>query len=137
MTVDHAETEAARAGAGQLTPVAEPQPASSLNPPPPSSASRPAADAGPRERSADLPRILKIRLPVIVQLARRTLPIARIRRFSLGMIIEFDRPVGEPLTLLVNNRPIAEGWAVKVGENFGLRITSILDKLQRIRSFGS
>src|SRR5262249_43833210 len=76
-----------------------------------------------------------LRVPLIAQLAARKLPMARIRRISIGTILEFERNVDEPLELLANNQPIGRGIAVRVGENFGLRIAEIRDAA-RIRSLG-
>lgn len=78
--------------------------------------------------SASKPPVLKLRVPVIVVLAQRKMPIAAIRRLSAGYIVQFDKPVNEKLELMVNNRVIARGDAVKVGENFGLHVTRIHSK---------
>jgi flagellar motor switch protein FliN/FliY len=81
-------------------------------------------------------RLLKIRVPLIVQLARQALSVSRIRKLSSGTILEFERDVDRPCDLLVNNRPIGVGEVVRVGENFGLRVTEIRDAAARIRSLG-
>ena len=81
-------------------------------------------------------RLLRIRVPLIVLLARRTLPVAQIRRLSAGTILEFERDVDRPCDLLANNRPIGRGEVVRVGENFGLRVMDIRDTASRIRSLG-
>ncbi len=93
--------------------------------------------AADRPQDGELSRILKVHVPIIVQLARRAMPIAAVRDFSLGAIIEFEKSVEEELDLLVNNRRIGRGLCVKVGENFGLRITQICDQAQRVRSLGA
>lgn len=97
-------------------------------------------DAGPPLPGADDPRIarlLRIRVPVIVQLAERQMPIALVRNLSVGAIIEFDKSVDEALDLRINNRLIGHGTCVKVGENFGLRITRIVDRPSRVRSLAA
>jgi flagellar motor switch protein FliN/FliY len=83
-----------------------------------------------------LERIMRMRVPVIVRLAERKLSMAEIMRLGTGAIIEFVRSSDEPLELLVNNKPIGSGEAVKVGENFGLKITQIGDVKEVIRSLG-
>jgi|YNPBryantNP2012_1023418.scaffolds.fasta_scaffold12877_3 flagellar motor switch protein FliN/FliY len=83
-----------------------------------------------------LARILRLKVPVIVQLAQRPMSIATVRNLSVGSILEFNKSVDEELDLLIANRRIGRGNCVKVGENFGLRITQICDKAQRIRSMG-
>jgi flagellar motor switch protein FliN/FliY len=98
------------------------------------------ADAPPETRaaaadgSAPLDRLVRIRVPVIVQLAARTMPIGKVRSLSNGSIIEFDKSVDQPLELLVHKRLIGRGRCVKVGENFGLRIGAICDRAGRIRA---
>ncbi len=84
----------------------------------------------------ELARIFKVRVPVIVQLARRAMPVGTVRDFSVGAIIEFEKPVDDPLELLINNRFVGRGTCVKVDENFGLRITQICDRAERVRSMG-
>ena len=81
-------------------------------------------------------RLLSIRVPLIVLLASRTLPVAQIRKLSAGTILEFERDVDRPCDLLVNNRPIGRGEVVRVDENFGLRVMEIRDMASRIRSLG-
>ncbi len=78
-----------------------------------------------------LERIRRIRVPVIVQLARRMMPLGSIRTLSPGSILEFEKSVEEELELLVNNQQIGRGGCVKVGENFGLRITGIVTPAER------
>jgi flagellar motor switch protein FliN/FliY len=57
-------------------------------------------------------------------------------RLGPGAIIEFVKASDEPLELLINNKAIALGDAVKVGENFGLKINQIGDVKEVIRSMG-
>lgn len=80
----------------------------------------------------DVDRILKLKVPVIVRLAQKKMPVSEIMRLSLGSVLEFDQSVDEPLKLLVNNSVVGEGEAVKVGEKFGLRVTQIGDVHERI-----
>jgi flagellar motor switch protein FliN/FliY len=81
-------------------------------------------------------RILRLQVPVIVKLAERTLTLSEVMRLGNGAIIEFFKRSDEPLELLINNKPIGTGEAVKVGENFGLKITHIGDVKAVIRSLG-
>src|SRR5262245_52152075 len=61
-------------------------------------------------------RVLRLKVPVIAELAARRAVIGVIRQLNIGSVIEFEKGLGEPLTLLVNNQPFATGRAVKVGE---------------------
>ena len=84
----------------------------------------------------ELQRILHMEVPVIVKLGERKLMLSEVMRLGVGAIIEFSKRSDEPLELLINNKTIAVGETVKVGENFGLKISQIGDVKQVIRSLG-
>ena len=86
---------------------------------------------------AELQRILRLEVPVIVKLAERRLMLSEVMRLGTGAIIEFFKSSDEPLELLINNKVIGVGETVKVGENFGLRITQIGDVRELIQSMGA
>ena len=100
-------------------------------------ASNQAAPAAPPSPGGELERILKLQVPVIVKLAERKLLLSEVMRLGTGAIIEFFKSSDEPLQLLINNKVIGVGETVKVGENFGLRITQIGDVRQIIASLGA
>lgn len=104
--------------------------------PPPPRVTRTSADA-PGIQSKLPPtvhRVLRIRVPIIVRLAHRKMSTAQVLGLAPGKIIEFDQDAEEPLDLLMNNQRIGCGVAVKVGDNFGLRITSILGAQGKLRA---
>lgn len=70
-------------------------------------------------------RILKIEAPVIVRLAEREMSMEEVLELNVGSIIQFEKPFDAELELMVTHRRVGYGHAVKVGENFGLRITRI------------
>ena len=96
-----------------------------------------AAAPAPTPAQSELERILRLEVPVIVKLAERRLNMGEVLRLGTGAIIEFAKANEEPLELLINNKTIGVGEAVKVGENFGLRITQIGDVRSVIRSMGN
>ena len=83
-----------------------------------------------------LSRILKLEVPVIVQLAENNMPLSEIMNLSTGAIIEFEKSSDSDLDLMINNKCIGQGAAVKVGENFGLRISNIGSLRDRIQALG-
>ena len=87
--------------------------------------------------SADLKSILRIEVPLIVQIDARELALEEVVKLSPGAIIELPKLAGEELEILVSNQPIGLGRAVKVGENFGVRISFIGDIRERIVALGS
>jgi flagellar motor switch protein FliN/FliY len=92
--------------------------------------------AGGAPPASEIQRILKLQVPVIVKLAERKLSMSEVMRLGTGAIIEFSKSSEEPLELMVNNKAIAVGQTVKVGENFGLKVTKIGDLRDVIRSMG-
>jgi flagellar motor switch protein FliN len=92
-----------------------------------------AEETAPR---AELERIMRLEVPVIVKLSERKMGMSEVMRLCAGAIIEFNKSSDEPLELLINNKIIGVGETVKVGENFGLRITQIGDVRQIIESMG-
>ncbi len=79
----------------------------------------------PRELPPYTRSLLRIRVPVVVTLAEKRQALGRIVELGPGSIIQFDKSCEEMLDLSVGNHPLASGEAVKVGDKFGLRITSI------------
>ncbi len=67
-----------------------------------------------------------VELEVVVELGRRRLPLADVLRLTTGSIIELEKLVGEPLEIYANGRLIAEGEAVVIDEQFGVRITNLV-----------
>jgi flagellar motor switch protein FliN/FliY len=84
-----------------------------------------------------LQRILHLNVPIIVRLAERKLNVHEVMRLGVGAIIEFSKSNDEALELMVNNKVIGQGEAVKVAENFGLRITQIGDAKQIAAALGN
>jgi flagellar motor switch/type III secretory pathway protein FliN len=70
--------------------------------------------------------LLHVRVPVVVMLARKRQTLGRIVELGPGSIIQFEKSCEEMLELEAGGQPIALGEAVKVGDKFGLRITSII-----------
>ena len=70
--------------------------------------------------------LLKIEIPVTVELAVRKHAVQEIVELGPGSIIKFEKSCEELLELCVGNRPVAMGEAVKVGDKFGVRIQEML-----------
>ena len=79
--------------------------------------------------------LAEVELEVTVELGRRRLPLADILRLTTGSVIELEKLVGEPLEVYANGRLIAEGEAVVIDEQFGIRITSLVTKRKRDKAF--
>lgn len=85
---------------------------------------------------ARLDSILKLEVPVIVVIGSRDMAVKEVMNLAPGAILELPKLADEELEVLVNNKPVGLGTAVKVGENFGIRITYVGDMRHRINALG-
>lgn len=86
--------------------------------------------------SSNLKSIMRIEVPLVVVLGERNLDIHTVRQWVPGSIIELPINAEEDLEVRINNRRIASGAAVKIGENFGIRMTTTLGATERIEAMG-
>jgi flagellar motor switch protein FliN/FliY len=92
-----------------------------------------------------LEAIKTLEVPIIVRLAQCKLSMKRISTLTpgeiidLGISLETDASSGGsgPLDILVNNQKIAQGQAVKVGENYGVKVGQLDDLDTRITALGT
>jgi flagellar motor switch protein FliN/FliY len=75
--------------------------------------------------------IMDVPLEVSVELGRVQMLIRDILDLSTGSIVELERMAGEPVDLLVNGKKVARGEVVVIEDNFGVRITEILQGIER------
>ena len=69
--------------------------------------------------------LLKIELPVRVVLATKKENLKDIVELASGSIIKFEKSCEELLQLQVGEHKVALGEAVKIGDKFGFRVSSI------------
>lgn len=70
--------------------------------------------------------VMDVPVELTIELGRRKMRIADVLRLGPGSILELDKVSGEPLDIYVNNRLIARGEAVVIGERYGVRLTEVL-----------
>jgi flagellar motor switch protein FliN/FliY len=130
---DHLLSEEAGAAPAAATPVVEPvvEPAA-----PTPVAQDPAPAAAPATVAASNVTPLPVRglemlhgvdMEVTVELGRTRMTVRDLLALTPGAVLELDRAAGSPADLLVNGRLIARGEVVVVDEDFGLRVTEIVD----------
>jgi flagellar motor switch/type III secretory pathway protein FliN len=106
------------------SPAADPAPAS---PAPPAAPPREAEEDDPFAHLPPYTRsMLRIKVPGMVTWASKKQSIQNIVELGAGSIIKFDKSCDEMLELEVGGHVIAEGEAVKVGDKFGLRLSSMV-----------
>lgn len=85
-----------------------------------------------KPRNLDL--IMDVPLEFSVVLGKTKKSIKEVLSFSNGSIVELNKLADEPLEIYVNGKLIAQGEVVVINENFGVRITNILTKEERVQS---
>ncbi len=85
-----------------------------------------------REMHSNMDMIMDVPLQVTVELGRTRMLIKEILDLGPGSIVELDKLAGEPVDILVNNKLIAKGEVVVIDESFGVRITDIISKMERM-----
>lgn len=75
--------------------------------------------------ATDIEMILKLEVPLIVSIGTRMVPMEEVLTLGPGSILELGKSSDDELDILINNKPIGTGTAVKVGENFGIQINYI------------
>ncbi|WP_235035220.1 flagellar motor switch protein FliN [Roseomonas sp. 18066] len=81
----------------------------------------------PRRAAADLNAVYDIPVQVSAVLGRATMQVSQLLKLGRGAVVELDRKLGEAVDIYVNNRLVARGEVVMVGENrLGVTMTEIV-----------
>ncbi len=96
--------------------------------------------AGPRVQAAPesdgLNLLLDIPLELSVELGRVKMLVKDVVELGTGSIVEIDKAAGEPVDVMVNGRLVARGEVVVIEDNFGVRLTEILNPQERLNRLG-
>jgi flagellar motor switch protein FliN len=112
--------------------------------PEPPAAAAPARETPPQSSEAaepkrpedfDLELLLDIPLEIKVELGRARIQIQELLKLAPGSAVKLVRLEGEPVDILANDTLIARGEVVVQNEKYGIRVTSITSRIDRIRSF--
>lgn len=68
-----------------------------------------------------------VELTLTVELGRTRMSVRDLLALAPGSVVELDRAAGAPADLMVNGRLLARGEIVVVDEDYGLRITEIIE----------
>jgi flagellar motor switch protein FliN/FliY len=84
----------------------------------------------------NLDLIVDIPVRITVELGRTRKTIGEVLALGPGSVVELNKMAGEPVDVLVNGKLIARGEVVVIDESFGIRVTEVVSKAERIRSMG-
>lgn len=72
--------------------------------------------------------IMDVPMEVVIQIGKTKKQIKEIIEFTQGSIIELEKQAGDPVDIIVNGELIARGDVIVIDDNFGVRITEIVNK---------
>ncbi len=81
--------------------------------------------------------IMDVKLPVRVRIGRKKMLLKDVLSMDIGSVIELNQLANDPLDILVDDHVIAQGEVVIVDGNFGVQITSIGTKRDRLNKLKS
>jgi flagellar motor switch protein FliN/FliY len=75
----------------------------------------------------DLSRLSDIPMELSVEIGRTHMTVGETLELTVGSVVTLEREAGQAVDLLVNGTAIARGEVIVVDEQYGLRVTEILD----------
>lgn len=106
------------------------------------SASAPPPQAGPRAPKklpagtgdVNLDLLMDVDLEVTLRFGQRQMLLGDVLKLTAGSVVELDQEVKDPVELLVGSKVIAWGEVVTVDGSYGLRITGLASREERLES---
>ena len=102
---------------GVLAPVLHEEPASSMS-------------LGSPSRTMSV--LLDVQMPVSISFGRASMQLRDVMKLATGSAVELDRKPDDHVDVIVNNCVIARGEVVVIEGNYGVRITEIISREQRL-----
>jgi flagellar motor switch protein FliN len=85
----------------------------------------------------DFALVLDLPVEITVELGRRRLSIGDVLALGQGAIVELGKQATEPLDIRVNEKLIAHGEAVVMGDRYAVRVTDIVSPKERVGTVGA
>jgi flagellar motor switch protein FliN/FliY len=81
----------------------------------------------PAERNlgSDLSVVQDISVRVSVVLGTTDLPVRQLLKLGRGAVVELNRRVGDPVDVYINDRLVARGEMIRLGDKLGVTMTEI------------
>lgn len=90
-----------------------------------------------QRESRTLEFLLDVTLQITVEVGRARMTIQDLLQLGQGSVVELEKLAGEPLDIYLNGKQVARGEAVIVNEKFGVRLTDIISREDRVESLGA
>jgi flagellar motor switch protein FliN len=111
-------------GGGATTAAADP------GAPQATSGTDPGSEAG---NSANLDLLMDVDMRLTVELGRARLKFRDVLNLTAGSVVELSKLTSEPVDIMVNGALLASGEVVVVDDHFAIRITKLLNRLERLK----
>ena len=79
-------------------------------------------------------RVLDIPIEITAILGRTKMSLNEILELGRGSLIELDTLENQEVEILVNGKKVADGQVVISNQNFGIKITSVLESEELVNS---
>ena len=90
-------------------------------------------DSG-NDGDVNLDVVMDIPVSIALEIGRTKISIRNLLKLNQGSVVELDRLAGEPLDVLVNNTLVAHGEVVVVNDKFGIRLTDVISREERLKN---
>lgn len=87
-------------------------------------------------KGSNLDLVLEIPVTLSMEIGRTRMRIAELLELKSGSVVDLQKTVDEPLDVLVNGTLVAHGEAVVVDGRFGIRLTDVVSKQERLKKVG-
>ena len=76
--------------------------------------------------------LLDVQMPVSICFGRASMPLREVMKLTSGSAVELDRRPDDDVDIIVNDCVIARGEVVVIDGNYGVRVTAIVSREQRM-----
>ena len=94
--------------------------------------SEPRVETSVAPSSRTMSVLLDVQMPVSISFGKSSMPLREIMKLTTGSAVELDRKPDDEVDVIVNNCVIARGEVVVIEGNYGVRITEIVSREQRL-----
>jgi flagellar motor switch protein FliN len=77
--------------------------------------------------AGDLRRLTDVTVELSVEVGRTRMTLGQALSLGPGSVVALSRSAREPVDLLVNGKPVAHGEVIVIDDDFGLRITEVIE----------
>ncbi len=88
----------------------------------------------PADLAPGIALLLDVVLEASLRFGCREMPLGEVLDLGPGDVVQLDRPVADPVDLIVGDKIVARGEVVQVNGNFGLRVTEVAAPRKRLES---